>query len=82
MNDVTDSLQDLVETLKRERDELRLQLKLARMDFSDQWDAAEVKWRNLEDKLQDVGHQTANSGKLIAHEIAEAYRRMRDTIKS
>ena len=81
MNDISDSLEDLVETLKKERDELRVQLKLARMDFSDQWDAAEVKWRNLEDKLEDVGHETAKSGQLIAHELAEAYRRMRDTIK-
>lgn len=81
MNDVTDSLHDLVKTLKRERDELRVQLKLARMDFGDQWDAAETKWKHLEDKLEDVGHETAKSGQLIAHEIAEAYRRMRDTIK-
>ena len=81
MNDLTNSLNELVENLKKERDELLVHLHLAKLDFRDQWEVVEGKWRNLEEKLEDVGHETAESTEQVAHEIAEAYRRLRDVLK-
>ena len=81
MSDVTESLKALVQTLRTERDELRVKLNLAKMEWQDQWERAEEHWDQLEDKLEDVGHEAAHSAGLIAREIEQAYRRLRDTIK-
>lgn len=41
----------LVNRLKTERDELRLQLHLAKEDLADDWDRIEAKWDTLERKF-------------------------------
>jgi hypothetical protein len=82
MSEWTDASNELLQSLKRERDELRLELKLASMEFRDQWNAAEKKWQHLERKAEGVGLEAAASIDEIAHEIARSYRRMRDIVKN
>lgn len=81
MSDVTESLKELVRTLRTERDELNVKLNLAKLELRDQWERAEQRWDHLEDKLEDVGQEAAHSAGLIAREIEQAYQRLRDTIK-
>lgn len=81
MDDVKDTLKELVQKLKTERDELQVQLKLSSMEFRDHWDTAEVKWNHLEQKMADLSHESADATRSIAHELGEMYRNMRNIIK-
>jgi predicted nucleic acid-binding Zn-ribbon protein len=81
MTDTKQALKEYVQKLKTERDELRLKLKLSNMEFRDHWDAAEIKWNRLEQKMEDLSHESMESSRAVAHELAEMYRNMRDVIK-
>lgn len=80
MNEVTEPLHDLVRTLRRERDELRVQLNLAKLDIHDQWRATEARWSHLEEILNETEQDVVDAALKIAREIAEVYRRMRDRV--
>ena len=81
MDDVKDSVKELAQKLKTERDELQVQLKLSSMEFRDHWNAAEVKWNRLEQKMADLSHESADATRTVANELAETYRTLRDIVK-
>jgi predicted nucleic acid-binding Zn-ribbon protein len=81
MNDTMQALKELVQKLKTERDELRLQLKLSSMEFQDHWDVAEIKWNRLEQKMEDLSQESVEAARRLAHELAETYRNMRNSVK-
>ncbi len=65
-------LDDLIETLRQERDELNLQLHLARAEVKQEWEELEKKWENLEERFDSFG----NEAKASAGEVAASLRQM------
>lgn len=76
-----------IETLAFWRDELRLQVSLGKAELRDQWEALEPRWRELETKLEALEKASAETAKdlkktivLLADEIREGYRRIREAL--
>ncbi|MEQ5834593.1 hypothetical protein [Marinobacter sp. NFXS9] len=81
-------LQKLSDTLKQQRDELRLQLHLARQDVRDEWDDMEDYWNQFKRKLDDLLHDASDASEeayRTAHDIGEdlkdGYQRIRSRLK-
>ena len=79
----------LVETLKRERDELNLQLHLFKAEAKTDWTALERKWTRFQRKAESVGtnagHVAGDVGaavRLLGKEVRGGYRKIRDSLKS
>ena len=77
-------LDNLLETLKQQRDELNLQLHLAKAEARDEWAALEGKWEQVEGKLGqlktvagDAAEDVGAAAKLLAEEIGRGYDRIR-----
>lgn len=84
MTDNTSELAHLVEALRKERDELRVKLHLAKSDARDEWEKVEHKWQQVEARLPQVkaelGSAAGNVGAALAlaiEEIQAAYQRIR-----
>lgn len=74
----------LTESLQKQRDELKVQVNLARKDAHDEWDDIEKKWQHLESKLEQMkkelgrsGHDVGDAIKLLGEEIKSGYQRLR-----
>lgn len=87
MSDLKDSLENAVNALKQERDDLRVQLNLAKLDLRDEWEALEQKLGHLESRLGHAGTEAKDSiedvgeaVEVLAGEIKEAYKRIRDSL--
>ncbi len=83
-----DDLKHLSETLKRYRDELRLQLHLARQDVRDEWDDLDEYWSRFREKLDDirrdaegVGEETRETAYKLGEELRAGYERIRARLK-
>ena len=79
---------ELIDRLKQERDELRLQSHLFKAELRDEWEEVESKWRYLEHRLETLAEDAKESAgeiggaiRQVGDEIAEAYRRMRKDTK-
>ena len=84
MTSTKQELEKLMATLAQQRDELKLQLHLAKAEAKDEWDALEGKWEQAQGKLAQV--QTAASesledvraaADLLADELKNGYERIR-----
>ena len=80
-------LEELIGKLKQERDELRVQMHLAKAEAKDEWQELEKKWEILENKLAALKRETKDASKdigaalgVLSEEIANAYRRIRKTL--
>ena len=80
-------LEELIHKLKQERDELRVQMHLAKAEAKDEWQELEKKWEILENKLAALKRETKDASKdigaalgVLSEEIANAYRRIRKTL--
>lgn len=74
----------VMERLRRERDELRLQAELGKAELKDEWQALEQKWGQLEHRMaavageaRDASHDVGAAVGLLMDELGEAYRRIR-----
>jgi len=78
MND----FEQLLEDVKKARDEIRLQLHLASMEAKDEWDELEHKWDRFSAKADMEtsyeGVSDALSG--LGEELKQAYRRFRNAL--
>ena len=77
-------LEELISKLKQERDELRVQIHLAKAEAKDEWEELEKKWDILENKLTALKRETKDASKdigaalgVLSEEIANAYKRIR-----
>ena len=87
MADVEDKLAKLKSDLAQARDELRVQMHLAKADARDEWERLEGKWDEFEekwDKVEDAAEDAAKDvgGALAAlgEEIKAGYKRIRDAM--
>jgi hypothetical protein len=88
MSEIGEKLEQLTQTIKTERDEIRVRLHLLKAEGKDEWDEVEEKWRHLEPKLKQMresvvesGHEIGAATVVLAEEIGHAYRRLRDTMR-
>jgi CBS domain-containing protein len=82
-----DALRQEIERVRRTRDELRVKMHLARAEARDRWEALEHRYRQLEAKLEGRARQAEGPArdvgealKLLAGELRDGYRKIRDAI--
>lgn len=75
---------ELVETLKTERDEIKLKLHLASMEakeefetLDDKWDLVTQKAAEMADDAVDVSEEAIAKAKQVGEELKETYQRLR-----
>jgi SMC interacting uncharacterized protein involved in chromosome segregation len=81
-------LDELIEELKQGRDELKVQIHLAKAEATDLWHETEDKWQHLRSQLDKIENGAGDSAKdvgaaaiLAAEEIKKGYERLRRYIK-
>lgn len=74
----------VMEKLRQERDELRLQVHLGKAELKEEWEALEHKWAHLEGRMagvageaREASHEVGAAFGVLADELGEAYRRIR-----
>lgn len=79
--------QQMIDTLKRDRDELRLKLHLASMEMQDKWHEVEHKWDNVSLKLQKAADEADDASDdinealhLLLDEIKTGYQKIKKTL--
>ena len=87
MTQTHDDVKKLVETLKQQRDELKVKLHLAKAEAGDEWEKAEKKWEQLKAKTRVLGTEAGDASKDIgaaakqlAKEIKHGYDRIRNLL--
>jgi DNA-binding transcriptional MerR regulator len=58
-----EKIEALLEDLKQQRDELRLQMHLAKAEAQEEWDKLEDKWEDIRPKLEVVKGHTAEASR-------------------
>lgn len=78
----------VMEKLRQERDELRVQLHLGKAELKDEWEVLEKKWAHLETRVAGVAEEARESSRevgaafgVLAEELGEAYKRIRQRIR-
>lgn len=81
-------LKDAVESLRQMRDELRLQMHLGEAEARDEWERLESRWKrlraemdHLDQEVGEVSKEVGAAGMMLAEEIREGYRRLRERLK-
>ena len=74
----------VMDKLRQERDELRLQVRLGKAEFKEEWEGLERKWEHLERRMAGVKDEARETSRevgaafgILADELGEAYRRIR-----
>ncbi len=82
-----DRFERIMEDLKSRRDELNLQMHLARAELRDEWEELEDKFEYAEgkfDQLKEEGAETAHEVReafdVISEELSEAYKRIKERL--
>ncbi|MCR9277324.1 MAG: hypothetical protein NXH85_05075 [Pseudomonadaceae bacterium] len=80
---------ELVDRLRKERDEMKLQSHLLKAELKDEWQDIEGKWEKLERRLAEARHEAHESAEeigaaihLVVEEISNAYQRLRNRTNS
>lgn len=81
-------LDELIEELRQGRDELKVQIHLAKAEATDLWHETEGKWQHLRSQLDKIENGAGDTAKdvgaaaiLAAEEIQKGYERLRQYIK-
>jgi len=84
-----DKVRKLYQDLKIDRDEIRLQSSLAKLEISEQWSQTEMKWKQFRAKSGAIEKSLGEAGGDISHglvelgkEIKNAYDDIKKGIKS
>ncbi|NGP52589.1 hypothetical protein [Thioalkalivibrio sp. XN8] len=80
--------EQVLERLRRERDELRVQMELGKAEFRDEWSELEKKWERLESRLSGAAKEAKESSEdvgaafgVLTDELAQAYRNIRSRLR-
>jgi hypothetical protein len=83
MNDIKNSLHNLLSELKKERDELQVRLCLAKMEVGDEWEKLEAKIEKLDARVNEIGRATGEASqeigvaaRLLGAEIREGFKKI------
>lgn len=79
--------EQVLERLRRERDELRVQMELGKAEFREEWTELEKKWERLESRLSGAAKEAKESSEdvgaafgVLTDELAQAYRNIRSRL--
>lgn len=79
--------EQVMEKLRRERDEIRLQLHLGKAELKEEWEALEQKWVHLEGRMAEKAGEARETTRemsaafgVLSEELGEAYRRIRSRL--
>jgi hypothetical protein len=83
VSELKSQIDDLIKKLIEERDELRVQLHLAKMEAGSEWSELEAKLAKLEVKAKDLSGATStaskdigSAAKLLAEEIGKGFKKI------
>ncbi len=84
MNDLKAGMDRVLKDLRKERDELRVKLHLAKMEAGEEWQKLEAKLSQLEAKTRELGTATAEAShdigaaaKILGEEISSGFKKVR-----
>ena len=87
MADTKQRIDEMIETLKRQRDELALKVHLGKADAKDEWDKLEKKLAELKVQAAPIGGAVGDAAKgvgaaleLAGEEIKKGYDRIRQLL--
>jgi len=87
MTDVKQELDNLSEDLIKARDELRLQMALAKAEIRDDWDELDKQWQKFSQQLKRAGNEAADASDDISialaalgKELQKGYQRIRKAL--
>ncbi|MGR8931714.1 MAG: hypothetical protein ACU836_13825 [Gammaproteobacteria bacterium] len=82
-------LETLLETLKKDRDEINLKLHLATMELKDEFNSLEDKWDLVVKAASEAASEAAetsdevfNKAKLVGDELKDTYQRIRTILSA
>lgn len=82
-----DDLQDMMESLKKQRDEIALKVHLAGLEAKDEWEKAEKNWDKFSAKAGEIyddavetTEEMVDGAKVIGEELAQAYQRIKQRL--
>ena len=82
-----EQLAEMIESLKQGRDELNVQMHLAKSDAKDLWHELEDKWQIIRDQLDRIDDETGDATKdigaatmVVAEEIRRGYQKLKDML--
>jgi uncharacterized coiled-coil DUF342 family protein len=80
---------ELLNTVRRERDEINLQLHLLKAEARDEWAQLEKKYAQFQNKSKTVGAVASGAAgdvgaaaRILGEELRAAYLRLRDALKT
>jgi hypothetical protein len=86
-SDQQSSVEKMLSQLRYDRDELRVQMHLAKLELQQEWSRLENKWTEIDDRTKPTRQATQKSAqdlwesvKLVAEEIGHGYRRIRESL--
>jgi predicted nucleic acid-binding Zn-ribbon protein len=84
MADLKDEINEMIADLKQLRDELKVQLHLAKEDIKNDWDEVEGNLAKLESKAKNIGDaakdasgDVGEAAKLLAEEVKNGFDKIR-----
>lgn len=87
MNFSNKELQNLADSLKQQRDELKVKLHLAKADARDEWNRLEGKWEEIRTKTESAYDEAGKTAGAVStalqialDEIKKGYDRIRRTL--
>lgn len=90
---MTDQFEDLIQTLKQQRDELRVKMHLGSLEAKEEFEALEKKWEQwgaeakaqskpMREVIEDSAKNVGSALDLVLGEVKESYERIKATLKS
>ena len=77
MADTKQRIDELIEMLKRQRDELALKIHLGKAEARDEWERLEKRLAELKAQAEPVGGVVSDTARSVADEIKKGYERIR-----
>jgi hypothetical protein len=87
MTDYKEELHELAAELKQGRDELRVEMALAKAEIRDDWEELEKQWEHFSQQLKRAGNEAADASgdvgdalTLVGQELKKGYARIRKVL--
>jgi hypothetical protein len=87
--ELQEELTKLSETLKQQRDEIRLQIHLATADLKDEWEESEREWDHFKDKFAEIIDESKETTseflektRIVGEELKIAYKTIQKRLTS
>ena len=87
MAELGEKIEEEIEALKRTRDELKVQMHLAKAEAKDLWARMEHKFNEVESQVKRTTHEAqaplrdaGDALRSLVHEVGEGYKRLRQVL--